>query len=139
MARFLGSVVFGGMIALCLMGWLSLGQPQAQVQPWQLSEVPPLGRKAWVLGAVEAGQFRTLYPESLAQTRLRFSTVASSAVRDPQSASLDLAPYEGGVIMIEGEFGAIWVYDAKVIDQASPIMLVLFRELFAGTRVRQLR
>jgi hypothetical protein len=41
--------------------------------------------------------------------------------------------------MVEGVGQGGWLYAAKVVDQASPIVMALIQEFFAGARVRRLQ
>jgi hypothetical protein len=43
---------------------------------------------------------------------------------------IDLAPYEESVIMVTGQPGGGWIYEAEVVEKADPILAVVAREVF---------
>jgi len=53
--------------------------------------------------------------------------------RPPESAELDFAEYEGSAVLIRGHGDSGWVYSAKVIDQATPIVTELVQRVFGTT------
>jgi hypothetical protein len=92
-----------------------------------------------VLGIVQGGQFSAIYPETMTRRQLRLTTVRSMEAKVPEQGALDLSSYEGSLIMVQGIDKGRWLYEATVIDQASPIMVAVLSELFAGARLRRLQ
>ena len=81
------------------------------------------------LGIVENGEFRMLSPySSLGPVRL--TGIAMQAAMPPEVDELDLAEYEGCAIMVCGHDGGSWIYSAKVIDRAGPILTAVVLEVF---------
>lgn len=86
------------------------------------------------LGLVQNGQFQPLRPDASAMGSVRLTSIAMSAAQSPESAALDLARYEGRVIMVRGHHSGGWVYSAKVIDQAGPILTEVAKRVFGHSR-----
>jgi hypothetical protein len=86
------------------------------------------------LGIVECGRFSILMPRPQCCTvRLtRISKPASIAEELVASHEINLAEYEGKAIMVDGILPEHkgWLYEASVIDQASPILTAVVKELF---------
>lgn len=59
---------------------------------------------------------------------------SSGRRRLPESAELDLTPYEGKAVMVSGrDGGAGWVYSAQVVDEAGPILTAVVYQVFGQT------
>jgi len=84
------------------------------------------------LGTVENGQFRALMPASAAGAPLRFTRIAMQEAVPPESKELVLGQYEGQAIMLSGHPGGEWVYSAKVVDHAGPILTTVVRQVFGS-------
>jgi hypothetical protein len=127
---------------LALMVWVILGPSQAQdsASERKLEDLIASGSNATrLLGLVRGGEFSVIHPEQFANKKLGLTTIRASEARSPESSRFDLSRYEGGLIMVEGFDQGRWLYEAKVIDQASPIMMTIISELFGGARVRRLQ
>jgi hypothetical protein len=127
---------------LALMVWFILGPSQAQdsASGRKLEDlVMSRSQATRMLGIVRDGEFSVIHPEQFTKKDFRLTTIGASEARSPESSRLDLSRHEGGLIMVEGVDKGRWVYDAKIIDQASPIMITVISELFGGARIRRLR
>ena len=86
------------------------------------------------LGMVRGGGFSILMPRPQCCTvRLtRISKPASIAEELVASHEINLAEYEGKAIMVNGVLPEHkgWLYEANVVDQASPILTAVVEELF---------
>ncbi len=86
------------------------------------------------LGLVQDGRFSILMPRPQCCTvRLtRIARPASIAEELTASHAIDLAEYEGRAIMVTGVLPERkgWLYEANVIDQASPILTEVVKETF---------
>ena len=89
------------------------------------------------LGIVQNGQFRVLSPAGAAGSSLRLTGIARQEAVSPESRELQLAQYEGQAIMVSGYPDSGWVYSAKVIDQAGPILTAVVQQVFGRARTRQ--
>jgi len=86
------------------------------------------------LGIVQGGRFSILMPRPQCCTvRLtRIAKPASIAEELVASHEINLSEYEGKAIMVNGALPEHkgWLYEANVIDQASPILTAVVEELF---------
>jgi len=86
------------------------------------------------LGIVHGGRFSILMPRPQCCTvRLtRISKPASIAEELVASHEINLTEYEGKAIMVNGVLPEHkgWLYEANVVDQASPILTAVVEELF---------
>ena len=81
------------------------------------------------LSIVEKGNFRILSPTpSLVPVRL--TGIPMQAAVSPEVEELDLTQYEGTAIMVCGHNGSGWIYSARVIDRAGPILTAVVLEVF---------
>ncbi len=80
------------------------------------------------LGIVENGRFITLLPE---KPSAELTTIQREEARSPESGRINLAPYEGGAVMVQGNDNGGWIYSASVIDHAGPILTAVVRKVFA--------
>jgi hypothetical protein len=55
----------------------------------------------------------------------RFTTIAMQEARAPESAELDLRPYQGALVIIEGRDAGGWVYSAAVVQRIDQPLLAL--------------
>src|SRR5262245_54828177 len=142
-------ILIGSLSAVLVWIIFSLTGPSVGLRPSQAQESNP-GRRledliargsntTRLLGLVRGGEFSIIHPEQLARRELRLTTIRVADARLPEGSQLDLSPYEGGLIMVEGIDQGRWLYEAKVIDRASPIMMTVISELFGGARVRRLQ
>ena len=89
-----------------------------------------MGDGTQLLGIVQGGRFRSMLPRGI--TTARLTQMQMQEARAPESSEIDLAPYEGNAILIQGIASGGWVYDAEVISQAGPILTMVVERLFDG-------
>jgi len=86
------------------------------------------------LGMVQGGRFSILMPRPQCCTvRLtRISKPASIAEELVASHEINLAEYDRFALMVNGVLPEHkgWLYEANVVDQASPILTAVVEELF---------
>ncbi len=86
------------------------------------------------MGIVQVGRFSILIPRPQCCTvkLTRISKPASIAEELVASHEINLGEYEGKAIMVSGVLPDHkgWLYEANVIDQASPILTEVVKELF---------
>jgi len=81
---------------------------------------------ATLLGVVEQGRFRLLEPAPVSPVELfDLTTMEMQVSVPPEMHQIDLTPYEGKAIMVQGHAGGGWIYSAAVIDEAGPILTAL--------------
>ena len=84
-----------------------------------------------LLGCVEDGKFQLLWPEKSMLGSVRLTDIQMQEARSPESGELNLSKYEGQAIMVSGHGGGGgWVYDARIVDAAGPILTLLVLERF---------
>lgn len=81
----------------------------------------------WFLGIVREGEFLPLAPSTLFGAPVRLTGIPMQAAVSPESEELDLARYEGRVILVRGHDGGGWIYSATVIVKAGPILSAVVR------------
>lgn len=93
-----------------------------------------------ILGIVKGGKFQPVWPEKSILDSVRLTKIQMQEARSPESGEIDLSKYEGQAVMVDGNGGGGgWVYDARIVDAAGPILTVLvmerFVELFPNTNL----
>jgi hypothetical protein len=87
------------------------------------------------LGIVENGRFTVLIPEaagccSVKLTKLEHPSIPETdAVRQHE---INLTDLEGKALMVKGSLPKFegWLYEASVVEEASPILTMVVKELF---------
>jgi hypothetical protein len=92
-----------------------------------VADVCDLGR---FIGVVKAGELLIFDPPSPAGKTARLTRIPIQASRPPHSDEIDLAAYEGRAIMVCGQEDSGWIYSAKIVDQAGPIITALVEKVF---------
>ena len=83
-----------------------------------------------ILGLVENGRVRVVFPSMGSPLGLRLTTIQRQEARSVESGEVDLTAYEGDAILIEGIRDSGWIYEARIVDHASPILTLLVRRAF---------
>ena len=88
------------------------------------------------LGLVENGEFRILEPKEHC-CAVKLTKLIKPSLPDEKALEkhqVDLSEYEGMAIMVEGTIDKeeLWMYEAKVIDRAGPILSAVVRKTFGG-------
>jgi hypothetical protein len=82
-----------------------------------------------LLGLVQDGKFMPL--NSSFALPIRLTSIQMMEARSPESGELNLTGFEGEVIMVSGRGGGGgWVYSARVIDRAGPILTAVALRVF---------
>jgi hypothetical protein len=76
------------------------------------------------LGVVQQGVLRRLTPIRDPAGGCRLSRARLGA-EPPEEAELSLEGHEGAALLVEGEAQELWIYEADVIEKASPIVTEL--------------
>ena len=85
----------------------------------------------WILGIVKEGKFHPVWPEESFMGTIRLTQIQMQEARSPESGEIDLSKHEGSAIMVAGHGGGGgWLYSARVIDSAGPIVTLLVKEKF---------
>lgn len=92
-----------------------------------ITDVCELGR---FIGVVEMGEFLILDPPRPIGGTVSLTRIPMQAAQSPESDEIDLAGYEGRSIMVCGHEDSGWIYSAKIIDQAGPILTAVVEKVF---------
>ena len=80
------------------------------------------------MGIVKSNRLHILVPKSESEEPANL-TPESMAV-DHEIKPMDLSAYDGKAIAVRGYGGSGWIYSAKIIDQAGPIVTALLAKVF---------
>ena len=81
-----------------------------------------------ILGIVRHGRFEPMGHKSESSGPTRLTTIPMQAARTPEGAELKLEKYEGHAILVQGIQSGAWIYSAKIIDKASPILTAVVKK-----------
>ncbi len=93
-----------------------------------------MSNPAQFLGIVEDGTFRQLVPKTRVAVGKRFTTIAPQEARPPESGEVNLSEHEHRAIMFEGMDQGGWVYSARVVETAGPILTAVVRKVFLAKK-----
>ncbi|MCI5209768.1 MAG: hypothetical protein D3910_13465 [Candidatus Electrothrix sp. ATG2] len=83
------------------------------------------------LGIVQKGEFTILEPDpGPIPWTVQLTDMPMQGSVPPDVRKIDLTPYEGQALMVRGHNDSGWIYSAKVIDQAKPILTAVVKQLF---------
>ncbi|HWP49008.1 MAG TPA: hypothetical protein VNM22_17765 [Candidatus Limnocylindrales bacterium] len=82
------------------------------------------------LGLVQNRQFHPLGSKFPLGSSVRLTQIQMQTAMSPESGELDLTPYEGSAIMVQGHGGGGWIYAAQIIDKAGPILTAVVKRVF---------
>lgn len=82
------------------------------------------------IGLVRDGRFMLLAPRSALGGWVRLTGIPMQAAQPPDSAELDLTEYEGRAIMVSGHDAGGWIYSARVMSMAGPILTAVVQHVF---------
>ena len=89
-----------------------------------------------ILGIVKGGKFQPLWPEKTVLDSVRLTEIQMQEARSPESGELNLTKYEGQAVMVSGNGGGGgWVYDARIVDAAGPILTLLVSDRFSQSQL----
>lgn len=83
------------------------------------------------LGVVKNREFLCLWPKRTSDVPLKLTKISMVAGMAPEGAKLDLPQYEGCAVMVQGHESGPWIYDARIIDNAGPILTTIVQHLFS--------
>ena len=117
--RRLSLLAIGLVLLLLLFSVLGAAGHVAWAQ-WRCSQDAEEGESCYV-GMVRDGRFQPWLPASAPRgTLLRLTSIHMQEARSPESGELDLRPYEGRLILLQGRDGGGWLYSARLIRTFGP-------------------
>ena len=78
------------------------------------------------LGLVSAGELRLTGMPPGTPVQPRLTKIAMQQAQSPESAEIDLAPYNGSFVLLSGHDGGGWIYGAHIeraVGQATTVLL----------------
>jgi hypothetical protein len=86
-----------------------------------------------ILGIVQDGLFRRLTPIRDVGGGCRLTRAkAKDKTKNVDAKAIDLAPYEGAALLIEGRNEDMWVFDVRIVERAGPILSGLVQHVLGG-------
>jgi hypothetical protein len=86
-----------------------------------------------IIGVVEDGRLRVLYPAGAGQRHLRLTTADARDGTAPEAGEIDLSGDEGALLRVRGERRGDWFYSADVLErQPVSILTIIARHVFGG-------
>jgi hypothetical protein len=83
------------------------------------------------LGAVEEARFRPMFPLWVEETYLRLTTASAKGDVEPEAGEIDLAPYNGSILLVTGHYQDGWIYSAAIVEQVQDsILSIIARQVF---------
>lgn len=83
------------------------------------------------IGVVRDREFSPLVPHSFSGSSVRLTSIAMQEAQSPEVHGLDLTEYEGSALMVSGHYGGSWIYSAKIVDRAGPILTAVVQRVFS--------
>ncbi len=81
-------------------------------------------------GMVRNGEFTIFAPQRLEGDPVKLTTIQVQEVRSPESEEIDLSEYEGKIIEVSGQDSGGWIYSAKVVEEAGPVLSDFLKKVF---------
>lgn len=81
-------------------------------------------------GVVKNGKFHSFSPIGVFDDSLTLTNVGMVEARPPEAGILSLSRYEGCAIMVQGRGGDKWIYSARIVDNAGPILTAIVQYIF---------
>ncbi len=89
-----------------------------------------MNNKEQFLGIVKNGKLQLLAPKNPEEGPVRLTGTAMIEAISPEGKELDLTNQEGKALMVQGHLSGKWIWSAKIVDEAGPILTAVVREAF---------
>lgn len=83
------------------------------------------------LGIVKNGKFQSFSPKGVLDDYFILTNVGMTAAMAPEAGILDISQYEGCAIMVQGRGDGNWIYSARIVDNAGPILTAIVQHIFS--------
>ncbi len=90
-------------------------------------------------GMVRTGGFFVFAPQHLEGSTVNLTTVQVHEAVPPESRRIDLSRYEGKIIEVSGRDSGNWIYSAKVVEEAGPVLSDFLKKVFLKEEAQQKR
>lgn len=81
-------------------------------------------------GMVRNGEFTIFAPQRREGDSVKLTTIQVQEARPPESEEIDISEYEGKIIEVSGEDSGDWIYSAKVVEEAGPVLSDFLKKVF---------
>lgn len=81
-----------------------------------------------ILGIVRHGRFEPMGHTSESSGPTRLTSIPMQAAQTPEGKEIKLEKFEGLAILVQGVQSGSWIYSAKIIDKASPILTAVVKK-----------
>ncbi len=90
-------------------------------------------------GMVRQGRFSIFAPQRREGDSVRLTTIQVQEPGPPESVEIDLLPYEGKIIEVSGLDRGDWIYSARVVEEAGPVLSDFLKKVFCRGEEQQRR
>jgi N-acetylmuramoyl-L-alanine amidase len=90
-------------------------------------------------GMVRNGEFYVFAPQHLEGATVKLTTTWIEEPDSTESGVIDLAEFEGKIIEVSGRDSGKWIYAAKVVEEAGPVLSDFLKRVFLKDEIRQKR
>ena len=90
-------------------------------------------------GMVRNGEFYVFAPQHLEGATVKLTTTWIEEPHANESGVINLTEFEGKIIEVRGRDSGKWIYSAKVVEEAGPVLSDFLKRVFLKDEVRQKR
>lgn len=90
-------------------------------------------------GIVRNGEFYVFAPQNLEGTTVKLTTVRLEESHSPENGIINISQFEGKIIEVRGRDSGEWIYSAKVMEEAGPVLSDFLKRIFLHNELRQKR
>lgn len=87
-------------------------------------------------GIVRKGDFYVFAPQHLEGATVKLTTTWIEEPHATESGVIDLTEFEGKIIEVSGRDKGKWIYSAKVVEEAGPVLSDFLKRVFLKDEVR---
>jgi hypothetical protein len=85
-----------------------------------------------LLGLVQRGELLIVAPAASAGSTARLTEISMVESVGPESREISLLPYEGLVLVVSGQDGGGWIYEAEVVEQGGPLISAIVQRAYGS-------
>jgi N-acetylmuramoyl-L-alanine amidase len=112
--------------------------PGAKDSKTNSKEVQTTGNEQ-VFGMVRNGGFYVFAPQHLEGKTVKLTTAAMDDSQRPESNEIDLSMYKEKIIEVNGIYSGDWIYSARVVEEAGPVLTDFLKKVFLKEEVQKKR
>lgn len=92
-----------------------------------------------IFGMVRNGGFYVFAPQHLEGKTVKLTTVGLNESRPPENSEIDLSMYKEKIIEVNGFDSGGWIYSARVVEEAGPVLADFLKKVFLKDEVQKKR